>query len=794
MEPPSQPPPFPLAPPQPIRRLAPEVVARVAAGEVIHRPSSALKELLENSLDAGATSITVTVSDGGNKLLQVSDNGCGIRVRPHPTAAQPHALTPPPPHVQTEDLALLCERHTTSKIRAFEDLAQCSTFGFRGEALSSMSFVSHLSVTTMPAGAPCALHAEYADGVLAGPAKATAGVPGTTVAVADLFYNVVTRRKALRAASEEYARVLDVVQRYALLRTEVGFTVRKQGAPRHDLHVSPSAGVVDRVRAVFGADLARSLVPFTAAAGQADGGGSADSDHPAFRCDGYVSGPAHSAKRSTFILFINGRLVDCALLRRALETAAATVLPRDASAWLFLALTLPASHVDVNIHPTKAEVAFLHADQLAAAAAAALEQALEAANGERAFVPGAATHAAPGGAAPAAAMQGTQQRLAFAQAPGGATQQQVEPGDEPAGTQRERAGGDHKLVRTDAKAGKLDAFVRRGAGGGGQLMLGRTDGGGGAARSPPDDEDDEDDSDVDVAAAEDDEDEDAAAMDAVRAGVRARRGAGQHQPPAPSLGGPALRPPSPPLCDLTSVCELLADCDDGAHAGLTDVFRRHTYVGLAHPRLALLQHGTRLYIVHVPRVSTALMRQLVLRRFGRHEAISVVPPAPVVPLLLDAVRADAGGDAAPDDGTAAMLGQVLLEMGPMLQEYFSLHICADPDVEGGVALHTLPELVPGHVPDASALPELLLRLAGQPCWTQEKPCFSDVADTLARCYAWRAHAGATEQEGERHAWSVENVLFPALRSHLRPPAAFATDGTVLQVACLEQLYRVFERC
>jgi DNA mismatch repair protein MLH1 len=686
-------------------------------------------------------------------------------------------------------LPLLCERHTTSKIRGFEDLAACSTFGFRGEALSSMSFVSHLSVTTMPAGAPCALHAEYADGVLVGPAKATAGVPGTTVAVADLFYNVVTRRKALRGASEEYARVLDVVQRYALLRTEVAFTVRKQGAPRHDLHVSPSSGIVDRVRAVFGADLARSLVPFAAEAGQ---GGNADSDRPCFRCDGFASGPAHSVKRSTFILFINGRLVDCGLLRRALEGAASAVLPRDASAWLFVAITMPASHVDVNIHPTKAEVAFLHADQLAAAAAVSLQQALESANGERAFVPGAATQPAPGGGggggAPVPPMQGTQQRLVFSQ--GGATQQQpqLQPGDEPAGTQRERAGGDHKLVRTDAKAGKLDAFVRR-VGGRGQLMLGRTDGD--AARPPGDD----DDSDVDMAAA--DEDEEDAAMDAVRAEVRARRAADPHQPPAPTAGWPVPRAPSPPPCDLTSVCELLAECDDGAHAGLTDVFRRHTYVGLAHPRLALLQHGTRLYIVHVPRVSTALMRQLVLRRFGRHEAISVVPPAPVVPLLLDAVRADAESTAAgsvPDDGAAETLGQVLLEMGPMLQEYFALHIIADPDIEGGIALRTLPELVPGHTPDANALPELLLRLANQTCWTEEKPCFSDVADHLARCYAWRAHAGAAEQEAARHAWSVENVLFPALRSHFRPPAAFATDGTVLQVACLEQLYRVFERC
>ena len=174
--------------PKPIVRLSPDVVNRVAAGEVIHRPASALKEMLENSLDAGSRSITVTVRDGGNKLLQVTDDGCGIR---------------------DEDMSILCERHTTSKLRTFEDLDAVATFGFRGEALASMSFVANLTVTTMTAGAAHATRAAYADGKMTpeGP-RPTAGVPGTSVCVENLFYNVPTRKRALRSASEEFARIL----------------------------------------------------------------------------------------------------------------------------------------------------------------------------------------------------------------------------------------------------------------------------------------------------------------------------------------------------------------------------------------------------------------------------------------------------------------------------------------------------------------------------------------------------------------------------------------------------------
>ena len=285
--------------PKPIRRLAEEVVNRVAAGEVIHRPASALKEILENSLDAGATSIVVTVKDGGNKLLQVTDNGCGIR---------------------EADLPILCERHTTSKLSKFEDLSAMSTFGFRGEALASISFVANLTVTTMTKDATHALKAAYCDGALdGGGARPCAGNPGTTITVENLFYNVATRRKALKSSSEEFSKVLDVIQRYAAMRTDVSFTCRKHGEARPSLHCAIVQNRLDRLQAIYGSQTSRELTPMSlssAADDEKNTAGAGDDDDPAarFTVDALVSTAGYHSKRSTFVLFINQRLVDCARL------------------------------------------------------------------------------------------------------------------------------------------------------------------------------------------------------------------------------------------------------------------------------------------------------------------------------------------------------------------------------------------------------------------------------------------------------------------------------------------------
>ena len=817
--------------PKPIHRLADEVVNRVAAGEVIHRPASALKEILENSLDAGATSIVVTVKDGGNKLLQVTDNGCGIR---------------------EADLPILCERHTTSKLSKFEDLSAMSTFGFRGEALASISFVANLTVTTMTRGATHALKASYCDGALDGAgARPCAGNPGTTITVENLFYNVPARRRALRSPSEEFARVLEVIQRYAALRVDVAFACRKLGDARPALHCPVTPNRIDRIRAIYGANVARELARVNLRVGGGVGGGeeegggapprgaSLDPDAPA-RCDAemLVSTAGYHSKRTTFVLFINDRLVECAPLKRAVEATYAAVLPKSERPFAFASLRLPPETVDVNVHPTKREVHFLRQDEIVEAIREAIEAKLLESNDTRTFAVGrvggeavadAATDPNPDSNEAARRARPTttttQTLLPGARRPGEEDEEGGE-GDARAAkkaktTARDKVGGDHKLVRTDARlaAGSLDAFFAPSAGT-------RTTGGG----------------------------DDAERLDEARRGARERRRASHGEGPssreeeeeeaAIAAAAASDDVPDGETTRLSSVRELWGEIMSHAHEGLTRVVRGLTLVGPADISAAvwLLQHGTKLYAVRARALARELFYQRVVARFGASRRRALAEPAPIADLVMMALEDEAADDEGAEEGAergaeeasdaerravAAAVADLLAEKAPMLREYFAVDIDEETRTLTG-----LPVLVEGHTPPTSRLPEFVLSLAHEVEWEEEKGCFRTVADALARFYAasdehwdeegdysgadYGADQGADQGAGglgedavaaaaaetaardaaaeEGEARVARHALFPAMSRWLRPSKTLAASGAVTQVACLEQLYRVFERC
>ena len=343
-----------------IRRLDETVVNRIAAGEVIQRPANALKEMIENSLDAKSTMITVTVKSGGLKLLQIQDNGCGIR---------------------KTDMSIVCERFTTSKLNKFEDLSSIATYGFRGEALASISHVAHVTITTRTADSNCAYRASFSDGKLVSPRpgqpaepKPCAGNRGTQITVEDLFYNVATRRKALKSPGEEYTNVMDVVSKYAIHNSGVAFTLKKQGENMASVRTTASATVVDNIRAIYGPSVAKELLEV-----------SLDNHKYSFKMHAHISNANYSVKKFTFLLFINHRLVDSSSLRKAIQTVYEAYLPKGMQPFVYMSLEIAATNVDVNVHPTKHEVHFLHEDSIIEAIQKSIEERLLGANESRTY-------------------------------------------------------------------------------------------------------------------------------------------------------------------------------------------------------------------------------------------------------------------------------------------------------------------------------------------------------------------------------------------------------------------------
>jgi DNA mismatch repair protein MutL len=319
--------------------LDPETVNRVAAGEVVERPASVVKELVENALDAGATEVTVVVKGKELEAITVADNGCGIA---------------------EEDVLLAFERHATSKISSSADLEQVRTLGFRGEALPSIAAVARVSLKTKVAGALGGTLVEIEGGRVAN--FIAAGAPaGTTVTVRDLFYNTPARRKFLSAAKTESALIADTVARLAL--AQPGVSLRFLSGER-ELFRTPGTGLLPAVKAIYGEMLAETLIPVYA---QAEG----------VRVEGFIGRPALArTTRRAQTLVINGRFVKHAGLTAAVYGAYGTLLPTGKHPFFVLHLTVEGGLVDVNVHPQKLAVRFSREKQVAGLVRGAVKAAL----------------------------------------------------------------------------------------------------------------------------------------------------------------------------------------------------------------------------------------------------------------------------------------------------------------------------------------------------------------------------------------------------------------------------------
>jgi DNA mismatch repair protein MutL len=302
--------------------LDPHTVNKIAAGEVIERPASIVKELLDNALDARATRLGIDLEAGGRRLIRITDDGIGM---------------------SADDLPRAVLRHGTSKLRQIEDLLRIGTLGFRGEALASIAAVSRLAIQTREQDAEVGARLEIVDGQ-ASPVRPVAAPVGTTVTVAEVFYNTPARREFLRSAAAERRAILDVVCTYALALPELRILLRDDG--REILDLQPAATLRERVADILGRPTEQNLADVHA-------------ERDAVRLEGLASKPPYGRNnRTQQFVFVNGRPVRDRTVLHAIFQAYARSMEPDRFPVVLLFLSLPGEQVDVNVHPTKREVRF----------------------------------------------------------------------------------------------------------------------------------------------------------------------------------------------------------------------------------------------------------------------------------------------------------------------------------------------------------------------------------------------------------------------------------------------------
>lgn len=562
---------------------------------------------------------------------------------------------------------------------------------------------------------------------------------------------MIARRKTFQNSSDDYSKIVDLLSRFAIHHINVSFSCRKHGASRADVHSVTTSSRLDSIRSVYGVSVALNLMKIEVP--------DSDPSSSVFNMDGLISNSNYVAKKTTMVLFINDRLVECTALKRAIEIVYAATLPKASKPFIYMSIVLPPEHVDVNVHPTKREVSLLNQEFIINTIQSAVESKLRNSNEARTFQEQTLD------SSPSVTLSAKKDS-------------NVNPSPSPYGSKSQKVPV-NKMVRTDASdpAGRLHAYLQ--------------------ARPV-------------------DNLEGNSSLAAVRSSVRQRRN------PKESA-------------DISSVQELVNDIDGNCHSGLLDIVRNCTYIGMADDVFALLQYKTQLYLANVVNLSKELMYQQVLRRFAHFNVIQLSDPAPLRLLIMLALKEedlDLESNENEDlrEKIAEMNTELLKDKAELLEEYFCIYI----DSHGN--LSRLPVILDQYTPDMDRIPEFVLSLGNDVDWEDEKNCFQTIAAAVGNFYAMhppllpspsgdglqfyrrkpeknpddkeKATDIDVEMEDElehellseaetawaQREWSIQHVLFPSMRLFLKPPTSMATNGTFVQVASLEKLYKIFERC
>ncbi|XP_014318404.1 DNA mismatch repair protein Mlh1 isoform X2 [Myotis lucifugus] len=510
---------------------------------------------------------------------------------------------------------------------------------------------------------------------------------------------------------------------------------------------------------------------------------------------GYISNANYSVKKCIFLLFINHRLVESTSLKKAIETVYAAYLPKNTHPFLYLSLEISPQNVDVNVHPTKHEVHFLHEDSILERVQQHVESKLLGSNSSRTYF---TQTLLPSLAGPSGEVVKSTTGVTPSSASGS--------GDKVYG---------YQMVRTDSREQKLDAFLQPAS----------------KASQPqaivPEDS-------TDTSRAEQQDEEmpelpapDGAAKSQSSEGIvtkgtletsekrgspsipdnprkRHREGSNVEMVEDESRKEmTAACTPRRRIINLTSVLSLREEINERGHETLQEMLHNHSFVGCVNPQWALAQHQTKLYLLNTTKLSEELFYQILIYDFANFGVLRLSEPAPLFDLAMLALDSPESGwteEDGPKEGLAEYIVEFLKRKTEMLADYFSLEI----DEEGN--LIGLPLLIDNYVPPLEGLPIFILRLATEVNWDEEKECFESLSKECAMFYSIRKQYISEEStlSGQQieapgstpnpWKWTVEHVVYKAFRSHLLPPKHFTEDGNVLQLANLPDLYKVFERC
>lgn len=720
--------------PKRIKPLDPQLVNRIAAGEIIQRPFNALKELIENCLDAGSTSVSINIKEGGLKLIQIQDNGCGI---------------------DKDDLKIVCERFTTSKLKEFEDLKEINTFGFRGEALASISHVSRLTIVSRTQKSPCAYKAQYADGKLVGSIKPCASAfSGTQITVEDLFYNSSIRRNALRNSSEEFSKINETVSRYALHNYHVSFFLKRIGENGVDLKTPGCQSkenknrceenetvLLDNIALVYGNDCRKELQRI-----------SIDYDENyKFEMNGYASNSKYTQLRQmVFILFINERLVDCQPIRKALQGVYNLYMPKNCNYFVYMNLKMNPTNLDVNIHPTKHEVRFLYQDEIINKIQANFEEKMLNSSVSRTYCAKNLT---------------LDTFIETKRLDTSLNDSNCEHGNAVKIYPYQMTRVDHKERKIDTyiKSSKNESFQSAS-----QLNQSLSQSSSQSTKSQS------------LKPVYDKEN------NKFNSSIRQNIGTATSE----------LR-----SFNFKSLNELRITVENNASKAIYDILQSMNFVGFVNRELALIQHQTGLYLTNTRLLSEELFYQIALFNFGNFGYYKLAEPVLITDLATMALD-NPESEWSPDDGSKERLSTrcatFLKAKSKILDDYFSIKITTLKDENNAdqVYLESIPILLDNYEPDLMELPLFIIRLATEVNWKEEKECFKSLCRQLGIFYAMKNpidEENESSQTNKKEDWMTEHVLYAAFRNMLLVSSQYEKES-FFKLVDLSRLYRVFERC